>query len=163
MDLDARIDKLSDFAAVAVCGRLAEALLADPRFSVEDAIGRLPPEVGAGTDAAALGKGLDDEKYHLALPREVAVPLARSVLHAAAKSPELAPALEAALDDGADTKQFAVEVLALGAAISMVIFASTTTVADGKLGKTSLSAELAKELGGWLNALKPWATGDKAN
>ena len=87
------------------------------------------------------------------------MPLARSMLGVAAASPALAPTLKAVLDVHSDTKQFVLETLALGAAVSMVILAATITVENGHVGKAELSPALAKQLGGWLKALTPWATG----
>ena len=89
--------------------------------------------------------------------RYTSVPLARSLLAAAADDLALAPVLARVLDDHRDTKQFALEALSIGAAIAMVILAATTTFEKGRLGKTEVTPELAKAMTGWLNALKPWA------
>ena len=47
--------------------------------------------------------------------------------------------------------------LALGAAISMVIIAATTTVDQNGVRKEALTPALAKELGAWLKVLTPFA------
>jgi hypothetical protein len=158
MDLATRIAALSDLAAVAVCEELAAALLARRGVSLDTATAALPPELAADPDLKAMRAELDD-RYHAALPPDVSVPLARSILEAAAANPALAPTLAVVLDTHRDTKQFALEALALGAAVSMVILTATTTVEHGRIGKVALSPALAKQLGAWLTALKPWATG----
>ena len=157
MNFPARVAGLSDLAAVAICQELAAALLTRPGVSIDAAVAALPPALAADNDLATLRANLDD-RYYTALPPKVSVALARSMLDVAAANPELAPTLDAVLEAHRDTKQFALEVLALGAAVSMVILAATTTYKDGRVGKTVLRADLAKELGGWLTALKPWAT-----
>jgi hypothetical protein len=163
MDLGPRIAALSDLAAVTVCQELAAALLTRSGFSLDAAAGALPPELATNPELIALRTGLD-ERYHTALTPEVSVPLARSMLEVAAADPELAPTLEVVLDAHRDTKQFVLEVLALGAAVSMVIIAATTTVEHGQVGKKVLPPGVAHELGAWLTALAPWATGrDAAN
>jgi len=69
----------------------------------------------------------------------------------------LALVLAQVLDSHRDTKQFALEVLSIGVAISLVTVSVTITIENGRLGKKALTPELAKAMGGWLNALKPLA------
>jgi hypothetical protein len=155
MQLSERVAALSDFAAVVACQDLAAALAARSEVPLFDAVEQLPPEVAAQVDPETLKADLD-ERYHVTLPPDVSVRLARSMLAAAAEEPALAPTLSKVLDETQDTKQFALEVLALGAAISMVIAASTTTKGKDGWGKQALSPELAEKFTGWLNELKPW-------
>jgi hypothetical protein len=154
MILGERVAALSDLAAVAVCEELATALLARTDVALEDV--ELPALLTSDEDFATLRAGLD-RHYYMALPPDVSVPLARSLLAAAADDLVLAPVLTRVLDDHRDTKQFVLEVLSIGAAISMVILAATTTYENGRLGKKELTPEQAKEIAGCLNALKPWA------
>ncbi|TSD82899.1 hypothetical protein FFK22_040650 [Mycobacterium sp. KBS0706] len=157
MDLRKNVAALSDLAAVAICEELAAALLAQPDVSLDAAVAALPPMLAGDPDLAALHAGLE-ERYHFALPPEISVPLARSLLDAAAGDPALAPALAAVLDAHRDTKQFVLEVLALGAAVSMVIFAATTSYKDGRIEKKVLTPAQAEQFGAWLRELKPWAS-----
>jgi len=160
MDLSERVAALSDFQAVVACQDLAAALAARSEVSLIDAVDQLPPELSGQVDPQLLKEDLD-ERYHVTLPPEVSVRLARSMLTTAAEEPNLAPILAKVLDDTQDTKQFALEVLALGAAISMVITASTTTKGKDGWGKQALSPELAEKFTGWFKELKPWVGGGK--
>jgi hypothetical protein len=154
MTLGERVAALSDLAAVAVCEEMAAALLARPNVALHDA--ELPTLLADDADFALLRAGLD-QHYYTALPPGVSVPLARSLLAIAAEDAALEPALAQVLDSHRDTKQFALEVLSIGAAISLVILSATTTIENGRLGKKALTPELVKAVGGCLNALKPWA------
>jgi hypothetical protein len=154
MILGEQVAALSDLAAVAVCEELATALLARADVALDHV--ELPPLLTSDADFATLRAGLD-RHYYMALPPDVSVPLARSLLAAAADDLALAPVVARVLDDHRDTKQFALEVLSVGAAISMVILAATITSENGRFGKKTLTPELAKAMAGWLNALKPWA------
>lgn len=158
MELAERVAALSDLAAVVACQDLAAALAAQSEVSLIDAVDRLPPELSDQVDTQELKEDLD-EHYHVALPPDVSIRLARSMLEAAAEEPAIAPTLARVLDETQDTKQFALEVLALGAAISMVIFSSTTTKDKEGWGKRALSPELAEKFTGWLKELKPWPSG----
>ena len=154
MMLGERVAALSDLAAVAVCEELATTLLARPDVALDHV--ELPALLTSDADFATMRAGLD-RHYYMALPPDVSVPLARSLLAAAADDLVLAPVLARVMDDHRDTKQFALEVLSVGAAISMVILAATTTREKGRIGKKALTPELAKALAGCLNLLKPFA------
>jgi hypothetical protein len=149
MELAERLRGLSDLAAVDVCEQLAAAMIAD--VAVPDVLG----EPLLAPDSAALGETLA-ERYHEALPPTLSVELARSMLDIAAHDAAMAPRLAEVLDNRQDTKQFALEVLSIGAAISMVIIAANSTFGPNGYGKEALSPELAAKLGGWLDSLKPW-------
>jgi hypothetical protein len=151
MILGERVAALSDLAAVAVCEELATTLLARPDVALDDV--ELPALLASDEDFAALRAGLD-RHYYMALPPDVSVPLARSLLAAAADDLALAPVLTRVLDDHRDTKQFVLEVLSIGAAISMVILAATTTYENGRFVKKELTPELAEKMGEWLKAFK---------
>ena len=157
MELPERLAALSDFAAVAACQDLADALAKRRGAALLDDADTLGAALPRTADAAALKAGLL-ENYHLSLPPEVSIELARAMLAAAAAEPELAPLLEQLLDENRDTRQFALEVLALGAAISMVIVSATTTRDKDGFGKQALSPELAEKLGAWLDKLRPWVS-----
>ena len=161
MELAERVARLSDFQAVVACQDLAAALAAQSEVSLIDAVDQLPAELSSEVDPQALKDDLDG-RYHVTLPPDVSVRLARSMLAAAAEDDSTAPVLARVLDETKDTKQFALEVLALGAAISMVIAASTTTKGKEGWGKQALSPELAEKFTGWLKELKPWVAGGQA-
>jgi hypothetical protein len=156
MDLATRVAALSDLVAVDVCQRLAADLLRRPGPSLEEAAAALPPAFTADVDFRRMFADLD-ESYHTKLPPGLSVRLAREILANAATDPALAATLAPVLDAYRDTRQFAVEVLALGAAFSMVILSATVTYEDGKAAKKVLTPELAKALTGWFTSLKPWA------
>ena len=161
MELADRVAALSDFAAVAVCGELAAALAASSSMALTDAVDGLPAELVGDLDPQAIREGLD-RRYQIAMPPEVSIPLARAMLGAAAEDEAIAPVLARVLDETRDTKQFALEVLALGAALSMVIVAATSSYGKDGFGKAVLSPELAEKLGGWLDKLRPWMAGGQA-
>jgi hypothetical protein len=156
MDLVTRVAALSDLVAVDVCQRLAADLLRRPGPSLEEAAAALPAAFTADVDFPRMFADLD-ESYYTKLPPDLSVRLAREILANAATDPALAATLAPVLDAYRDTRQFAVEVLALGAAFSMVILSATVTYEDGKAGKKALTPELAKALTGWFTSLKPWA------
>lgn len=161
MELAARVAALSDFSAVVACQDLAAALAARSEAPLADGVDQLPAELGLQIDAQALKENLD-ERYHVALPPDVSISLARAMLAFAAEDPALAPTLVKVLDETRDTKQFALEVLALGAAISMVIAAATTTKGKDGWGKKALSPQLAGKFTDWLKELKPWVAPGQA-
>ncbi|HYI47449.1 MAG TPA: hypothetical protein VEX35_03190 [Allosphingosinicella sp.] len=161
MELADRIAALSDFAAVAACQDLATALAARSGVALADAVDELPPELIGRFDPSALKEGLD-MGYDIALPPEVSVQLARAMLLAAAEDETTAPVLAKVLDESSDTRQFALEVLAIGAALSMVIFSATSSYGKDGFGKAALSPELAEKIGGWLDKLRPWVGGGSA-
>src|SRR6516165_10681273 len=138
MDLPARITALSDIAAVSLCEQLASELLQQRGIVLTEGASLVPPTVTGGVDLAALCAELDDT-YHTKLPPDVSVRLAREMLLAAADDPTTAPVLTALLEARRDTLQFALEVLALGAALSMVILSATVTVDKGRVGKKALT------------------------
>lgn len=152
MELTERIAALSDFAAVAACQDLATALEARSGVALADAVDDLPPELIGRFDPAALKEGLG-AGYDIALPPEISVQLARTMLQLAAEDEATAPMLAKVLDESTDTRQFALEVLAIGAAISMVIFTATSSFGKGGFAKAALSPELAEKLGGLLDKM----------
>lgn len=161
MTLARRVGALSDFEAVAACADFAAALAERRGLALLDDVDALSEIVGE-IDTETLKANLD-EHYHVGLPPDVSVELARAILAAAAADPQLAPMLEKQLEETRDTKQFALEVLAVGAAISMVIVAATTKRDRDGWAKETLSPDLAEKLGGWLDKLRPWlATGQAA-
>ena len=158
MELAERVAALSDFAAVVACQDLAAALAARPDVSVYDAADQLPPELSDQIDPETLKTALD-EHYHVALPPEVSIELARTMLAVAAADPDLAPSLARVLDETQDTKQFALEVLALGAAISMVIATATSKKDKHGWSKEALTPALAKALGYCFGQVRPFVPG----
>jgi hypothetical protein len=161
MELAERVAGLSDFQAVVACEDLAAALAARSEVPLADVVDQMPSELRSEIDPQALKEDLD-ERYHVALPPEVSIRLARAMLAVAAEDPVMAPLLVKVLDETQDTKQFALSVLAVGAAISMVITASTTTKGKDGWGKQALSPELAEKFTGWLKELKPWVGGGQS-
>jgi hypothetical protein len=155
MDLGDWVAGLSDLAAVDVCQQLVAAALRGPGASLEAAVDAVPPELAENPDFRELWDKFDDVST-MKLPPNVSIRLAREMLSSAAADPALSPTLEEVSRDYRDTKQFVLEVLAVGAAFSMVIFSATVTNESGKWVKKELSPAQAKAIAGWFSELKPW-------
>ena len=115
---------LPDVAVVDVCEKLVDFLNEHVADDIDALVACAPPELRREPAfAAALARARTD--YQRRLPPAELVVIARSLLGAVADSSRLAPALAAVAEDYRDERQFVLEVLAIGAAVSMVIFAAT--------------------------------------
>ena len=127
MDLQAWIDSLPDVAVVNVFDDLVQALTDQLSIDVETLIASTPAELAR---EPAFKSAIEQAKtnYHVRLSPAASVAIARDMLSAIADSP-MAPVLATVAQGYRDKQQFALEVLALGAAVSMVLMTCTLTFA----------------------------------
>ena len=157
MQLGTWIDALPEKTVVDVCERFSSQIAGASEVELDAAVAGLPPELREDAEFIRLWDHFADE-YYTKLPPALSVPLARDMLHMAAASPALASALAAFARDYRDEDQFALEVLAIGAAISMVIITATTS-AEMRIGEVTVTKHTAtpaqiKAAGNWLDHLK---------
>jgi hypothetical protein len=157
MDLRAWVESLPDITVVDVCEKLVDFLNEHVVDDIDTLVASAPPELRREPAfAAALARARAD--YQRRLPPAESVAIARSLLTAVADTPSLAPVLATVAKDYRDERMFALEVLAIGAAVSMVIFAATIRVErspDGKwmFVKEPASPEIVREAIGIVSKL----------
>jgi len=154
-----------------VCETLAAEALSLPELSLDAAIANLPLELGKD---ATLQQMLDrfDAAYSAKLPPRVSPQLARDILNATTQNPALSPLLAKVAHEYKDTKQFVLEVLSVGAALSMIIVSACGMRIDIRAGKFTVvkgdsTKDQAMEITNWLDTLKSFmprelATGNVA-
>ena len=119
--------------------------------------GALAPEIRENESFQKLLAGFA-EHYHDKIEGEPAQRIAASFLIIAAEDPALRPALSDFLASYEDTTQFTgLEILAAGAAISMILIAATTSF-EGKIGTITVRKQVATKeqieaAGSWAVAL----------
>jgi hypothetical protein len=142
VDLRAWVESLPDIAVIGVCGELVQLLNDHVTDDLDTLVAAAPVELSREPAfAAALARAQAD--YQMRLPPAESVAVARTLLSAVADSATLAPALAAVAKDYRDKRQFALEVLAFGVAVSMVIFVATTRVERSPDGKWHVVKDVA--------------------
>jgi len=121
-----RIHKLDDFQAVHALAHIRDVLFEGMDSSLDDVLKAVPPDVAALPEFQQLLAAMETADS-ASLPSADSVRIARGTLELLADREEWAPILETALGSFRDNKAFALEILAIGTAISMIIMAATTT------------------------------------
>jgi hypothetical protein len=158
MELDAWVDKLLEpgnaKTLVDVCDRFARSLTSGA--SLDRSVAGLPAVLRQDPAFQALWANFGAE-YHTKLDPLTSVALCGGMLRAAAADPALRPALADFARGYRDEEQAVLEILALGAAISMIIVVATTrfeaTFGAVKVTKSEASAEQIKAAGEWVASL----------
>ena len=142
-----RLEVLAPIQQVALCQAILARLTANPE-AIRAASQALDPGVRDNPSFLALAAEASTDPA-IALDKAASAAMAKTFLLAAATDPDFSPLAASELAEFRDEKQFVVEVLALGAAVSMIIIAASTRFeyrkGAFKIIKEVASPELVKE------------------
>ena len=141
-----QLEALAPIQQVALCQAILARLMASPE-AIHAASEALDPDIRDNPSFLALAAEARTNPT-IALDKAASAEAAKTFLLAAAADPDFSPLVASELAEFRDEKQFVVEVLTLGAAVSMIIIAATTRfeyVKGGfKIIKEAASPELVK-------------------
>lgn len=140
-ELVRRLETLDDFQAVRLLEYFSNQLLEGLETPYEEVKAGLPDDFREGGPVAVFETLSAVERSDRLTP-EASVQAARALLRILAEDEALAPALQEAMDTYRDDKMMALEILAVGTAVSMVIVAATSSF-EGKIGKVKIKKDNA--------------------
>jgi hypothetical protein len=157
-NLDAWIERLSRpenaKTLVDVCERFTQEVIGATQLG--GAVAAIPPQLGDDPRFRALWAEFP-ERYYTKLPPDLSEALAREMLSHVAADAALAPALRRFAESYRDEDQAAMQILAVGAAVSMIIMVATTrfeaTFGGVHVSKIAASAEQMNAAASWVSRL----------
>lgn len=147
--LEARVEALPGHLAIRILEHASQRLFEGLETPHEEMIQAALPKL-QGSGLVEQVQGMSAEQRAQPLPEEASAEIARGLLLCYARDPDLAPLVEASLQDYRDDKLMAGTILATGVAISMIIVAATTRlkarIGTLEIEKQTADAELVGEI-----------------